>query len=199
MSKERELLNWALIFLHPDVSEEASNLHKEIEELLARPEQEQATPRQGLAVAKILEMALYWMKELKFVYAHPDYDYEDPYLIKDINELEELLAQPEQEPVGIVKTIGGYPDNSQHTVELTGRHGDLRDGDLLYKAPPKSEPLSEGEIFNIGYKAGFAIDHVESDDGESTDYGFIDGDGYIDNDLVFKFVRWIEKAHGIGE
>ena len=40
ISKERELLNWALIFLHPDVSEEASNLHKEIEELLAQPEQE---------------------------------------------------------------------------------------------------------------------------------------------------------------
>lgn len=67
-----------------------------------------------------------------------------------------------------------------------------------YLAQPEQEPLSEGEIFNIGYKAGFAIDHVESDDGESTDYGFIDGDGYIDNDLVFKFVRGIEKAHGIG-
>ena len=65
-------------------------------------------------------------------------------------------------------------------------------------AQPEQEPLSEDEIFNIGYKAGFAIDHVESDDGESTDYGFIDGDGYIDNDLVFKFVRGIEKAHGIG-
>ena len=68
----------------------------------------------------------------------------------------------------------------------------------LYLAPQKRERLSEDEIFNIGYKAGFAIDHVESDDGESTDYGFIDGDGYIDNDLVFKFVRGIEKAHGIG-
>ena len=69
-------------------------------------------------------------------------------------------------------------------------------GQLL--AQPEQEPLSEDEIFNIGYKAGFAIDHVESDDGESTDYGFIDGDGYIDNDLVFKFVRAIEKAYGIG-
>ena len=67
-----------------------------------------------------------------------------------------------------------------------------------YLAQPEQEPLSEDEIFNIGYKAGFAIDHVESDDGESTDYGFIDGDGYIDNDLVFKFVRAIEKACGIG-
>ena len=61
-------------------------------------------------------------------------------------------AQPKQEPVGIVKTIGGYPDNSAHTVELTCRHGDLRDGDLLYKAPQKREPLSDDEVI-ARYKA----------------------------------------------
>jgi hypothetical protein len=66
-----------------------------------------------------------------------------------IKQLKDLLAQGEQEPVGIVKTIGGYPDNSTHTVELTGRHGDLRDGDLLYKAPQKREPLSESRIAAI--------------------------------------------------
>ena len=46
----------------------------------------------------------------------------------------EFLTKPEQEPVGVVRTIGGYPDNSTHTVELTCRHGELKDGDLLYKA-----------------------------------------------------------------
>ena len=39
MIKERELLEWALIFLQPHASEEALNLHKEITELLAQPEQ----------------------------------------------------------------------------------------------------------------------------------------------------------------
>ena len=96
-----------------------------------------------------------------------------PNLTGDINE---LLAQPEQfkpdwvsyrqgvedginqaknaqqEHVGIVKTIGGYPDQSEHTVELTGRHGDLRGGDLLYKAPQKREPLSDDEVI-ARYKA----------------------------------------------
>ena len=88
-------------------------------------------------------------------------------------EVGQLLAQPEQEPVGIVRTIGGYPDNSQHTVELTGRHGDLRDGDLLYKAPPKREPLSEEWIKNNRH--------------------------FIHQDVSFtELVRGIEKAHGIG-
>jgi hypothetical protein len=81
-------------------------------------------------------------------------------------------AQPKQEHVGIVKTIGGYPDNSQHTVELTGRHGDLRDGDLLYKAPPKQEPLSVERIADLW-----------------TD---------INTNSVRNFARAIEKAHGIG-
>ena len=39
MIKERELLEWVLIFLQPHASEEALNLHKEITELLAQPEQ----------------------------------------------------------------------------------------------------------------------------------------------------------------
>ena len=109
------------------------------------------------------------------------------------DEIEELLAQPEQteqKPVGFIKY--------GRSICWTSQARCLKTGDLLYTSPPKREPLGEDEIFNVGYKAGFAIDHVESDDGESTDYGFIDGDGYIDNDLVFKFVRGIEKAHGIG-
>lgn len=88
----------------------------------------------------------------------------------------EGCCQPEQtkqEPVGIVKTIGGYPDQSEHTVELTCRHGDLRDGDLLYKAPPKREPLSDEWIKNNRH--------------------------FIHQDVSFtELVRGIEKAHGIG-
>ena len=120
-----------------------------------------------------------------------------PNLTGDINE---LLAQPEQfkpdwvsyrqgvedginqaknaqqEHVGIVKTIGGYPDQSEHTVELTGRHGDLRDGDLLYKAPPKREPLM-----------------TDSDIRTHTPFHYHDAE----KKAFALGVRWAE-AHGIG-
>jgi hypothetical protein len=66
----------------------------------------------------------------------------------------------------------------------------------LYLAPQKREPLSDDEIFNIGYNAGFSLDHVEDDDGSV--YGFLTEYGYIDNNPYFKFVRAIEKEHGIG-
>jgi hypothetical protein len=80
--------------------------------------------------------------------------------------IEELLAQPEtnQEPVGIVRTIGGYPDQSQHTVELICRHRDLRDGDLLYLAPPKQEQepnqdiISDIEYLITAFEAGADAD-----------------------------------------
>jgi hypothetical protein len=65
-------------------------------------------------------------------------------------------------------------------------------------APPKREPLSDEEIFNIGYNAGFTLDHVENDDDDCSSYGFLNEYGYIDNNPYFKFVRAIEKAHGIG-
>ena len=143
MSKERELLQTVAVRLLVFDLKKASDLVDEIQELLAQPEQEQATPRQGLAVAKILEMALYWMKELKFVYAHPDYDYEDPYLIKDINELEELLAQPEQAPVAWrYKTHNRYTYTEENYHELEG------EGEPLYASPQKREHLSDNEIFN---------------------------------------------------
>ena len=125
------------------------------------------------------------------------------------NRIAELLAQPEQDQEPMAWTYDrSYGDNGLFVECVTTDYWEI-DEQLelsncsnirpLYASPPKREPLSADEIFNIGYKAGFAIDHVESDDGESTDYGFIDGDGYIDNDLVFKFVRGIEKAHKIGE
>ena len=75
------------------------------------------------------------------------------------------------------------------------RTGFITETTPLYK---KREPLSEEEIFSIGYKAGFAIDQDESADYESEAYGFINEDGYVDNEPYFKLVRAIEKAHGIG-
>ena len=63
-------------------------------------------------------------------------------------------------------------------------------------APQKREPLSDDEIFNIGYNAGFTLDHVKDDDGSV--YGFLNEYGYIDNNPYFKFVKAIEKEHGIG-
>jgi hypothetical protein len=65
----------------------------------------------------------------------------------------------------------------------------------VYLEPPKRVPLSDDEIFNIGYNAGFSLDHVENDDGSV--YGFLNEYGYIDNNPYFKFVRAIEKAHGV--
>ena len=122
----------------------------------------------------------------------------DSVLVRAEKAIENYLTQPEQEPVAWCQLVDGKVQDLLTSFEMKDW---IKDDSWipLYTSPPKREPLSEGEIFNIGYKAGLAIDHVESDDGESTDYGFIDGDGYIDNDLVFKFVRWIEKAHGIGE
>jgi len=60
----------------------------------------------------------------------------------------------------------------------------------------KREHLSDDEIFNIGYNAGFTLDHVKNDDGSV--YGFLNEYGCIDNNPYFKFVRAIEKEHGIG-
>ena len=96
-----------------------------------------------------------------------------------MKETKELLAQPEQteqEPVGSVKTIGGYPDQSEHTVELTCRHRDLKDGDLLYKAPPKRELLGDGITADM-YRANKKATHPDS---------------------YWAGVYDAEKAHGIG-
>jgi len=92
-----------------------------------------------------------------------------------IYEICELLAQheqTEQEHVGIVRIIGGYPDNSERVVDWVRPYKYLKDGDKLYLAPPKREPLGL-EIMDV---CG------------SEDYreGFKDGALYA------------EKAHGIG-
>ena len=129
-------------------------------------------------------------------------------------ELEELLAQPEQEPVAWMSLSDiewMNIVNSPKILELTdGRHNSEEAVNLAVKMTeekckknnsdsiPKREPLSEEEVFDIGYKSGFAVDQDESADYESDAYGFLNEDGYVDNELYFKLVRAIEKAHGIG-
>jgi hypothetical protein len=80
--------------------------------------------------------------------------------------------EPEQKPVGIVRTVGGYPDDSTHTVEWLVKHKELRDGDKLYTAPPQRKPLTDNTLWEMW---------VESPSD------------------VMRFARAIERTHGIGE
>ncbi len=89
------------------------------------------------------------------------------------------------------KRLAEYNDDTSCMTFATHRH--LKE--QLAQLP--REPLSDEEIFAIGYKAGFAIDTIERD--LAFDYGFLDEDGGVDNEPYFKLVRAIEKAHGIGE
>jgi len=125
--------------------------------------------------------------------------------MKLMKETKELLAeQPEQEPVAWMYdwNISGdeeYGDTKYDALtraESITKNRAITNVQPLYTTP-KREPLSEEEVFDIGYKAGFAIDQDESADYESEAYGFLNGDGYVDNEPYFKLVRAIEKAHGI--
>lgn len=44
--------------------------------------------------------------------------------------------QNTQQPVARINTVGGYPDDSRHELELLVKHCHLSDGQLLYTAPP---------------------------------------------------------------
>ena len=63
-------------------------------------------------------------------------------MIKHIIELHEA-NKPKPEPVGYAKTVGGYPDESEHKVEWVVKYKELKDGQPLYTAPPTREPLSD--------------------------------------------------------
>ena len=88
-----------------------------------------------------------------------------------INEI--LLLEPEQEPVGIVRTIGGYPDESDHIAEWTCSFKYLKDGDKLYLAPPKREPIDLDQVdkhlkicdlsedYRNGYSDGIVFAEIE--------------------------------------
>ena len=61
------------------------------------------------------------------------------------------------------------------------------------------QPLSDDEIFQLGFKAGFYVDNIMYDDDRTDDYGFVNNEGEVNNECFIKFVRLVEKAHGIGE
>ena len=91
------------------------------------------------------------------------------------------LCNPTPNLVGYVKTVGGYPDESEHKVEWVVKHKELKDGQPLYTTPPTREPLSEDVIVdayeNSGYKQTLRPQ---------------------DRFAVMSFARAIEQAHGIG-
>jgi hypothetical protein len=51
----------------------------------------------------------------------------------------------EQKPVAVVKTIGGYPDDSEHKVEWLVRHKETSEGDMLFISPVPSAAIPHKE------------------------------------------------------
>lgn len=68
-------------------------------------------------------------------------------VIQYARRLHDMYAVPQPtvqgEPVGRVKTVGGYPDETEHTIEWLCKHKDLKDGDLLYTT---TQPAVQGEL-----------------------------------------------------
>lgn len=66
-----------------------------------------------------------------------------------------------EEPVGKVRTVGGYPDESEHSVEWLCKYKDLKAGDLLYTTPQPA-PVQETDdphdkLIFVGYTNGSQI------------------------------------------
>ena len=128
MSKERELLVHALDRLkHINYEDDhlTNDLIQTIQKLLAQPEQENLTPRQGLA-------------EYKKGYAQAELD-----LKRDI---EHILAQPEQDQ----EPVAWRWETHKHGYYIYSEENyhDL-EGEPLYTTPPKREPLSEDETAEL--------------------------------------------------
>lgn len=65
-------------------------------------------------------------------------------LTKERDELRaKLAARDSQEPVGLVKTIGGYPDESEHVVEWLVKYRQITDGQYLYAKPVPAEQVPD--------------------------------------------------------
>ena len=60
----------------------------------------------------------------------------DPMYTHAIKVLEALAQSAQQEPVAVVKTLGGYPDESRHEAKWLVPYRALKDGDNLYTTPP---------------------------------------------------------------
>ena len=128
MSKERELLERWLddTIFEP---EELDSLMEETRELLAQPEQDkaQAVMPNGACVSNVY----------------------------DAYEEGRKSVMVKQEPVGIVRTIGGYPDDSEHIVEWLCKYKDLKEGDKLYLAPPIPKTTAEPVVINENTSDGY--------------------------------------------
>ena len=92
-------------------------------------------------------------------------------------------VKPEQEPVARVKTVGGYPDASEHTVEWLVKFKDVMSGQLLYAAPPARKPLTDYQIREIDELVWKELSCEEKTLGQ----------------FALKMARAIERAHGITE
>ena len=86
-------------------------------------------------------------------------------------EVEQLLAQPEQEPVAWMNDSGGcfLSDGNKYSENWTA----------LYTSPPKREPLGEEESYHEAKRL------YEAEDGLWYADGFVDG------------LKFAEKMHGI--
>ena len=85
-------------------------------------------------------------------------------------DIKELIDQPEQEHVGVVRTIGGYPDDSDHIAEWTCSFKYLKDGDMLYLSPPKREPLSDKVVYIVQETSSDDVEFVFNTRKEAVEY-----------------------------
>src|SRR5665811_579707 len=94
------------------------------------------------------------------------------------------LAKPEPEPVAI---FTGKRIEPAGTREFFGNLlvDDLKSGSKLYTSQPQQKPLSDDEIIQIGYRAGFAIDTLENEETGEDDCGFLNEEGDVDNEVFF--------------
>ena len=129
MSAERALLRRVKVLLEcsnmESLQRQTDLIVREIQELLAQPEQiEQETKFN------------FDLERMKTAIESP---------ISDVT-VDDLAKQVKQEHVGIVRIIGGYPDNSERVVDWVRPYKYLKDGDRLYTAPPKRKPLTPQQI-----------------------------------------------------
>ena len=115
---------------------------------------------------ELLVEALEWMEELNYVWLNSRISGDSIALelIADINKVEQLLAQPEREPLLAETKIEWYGKGFRQGVNEF--------------APPK--PLTEDAIYALD-KEGI----VENMDDHQVRY-------------VIRWIRRVEKAHGIG-
>ena len=108
---------------------------------------------------------------------------------EDINNIKELLAKREQEPVAWIDdgSLKNLQASTGYALRfLTNDTENLKNTDVpLYLAPPKREPLSDEEVLKIATKVCLEDMGIEMNPKDFKGTG------------VFELARAIEKAHGI--